>query len=102
MYRDCILPAIYSDSQATMDTASEPGVRGTSFRAFWIAFFPREECNPHRKGTRERGSHAKGQLPNFIEKRVRKRHEQISEEVGNVERTKDGTNKMRDILRQPL
>ena len=33
MYRDCIAPAIYSDSWSTMDTASEPGVRGTSFRA---------------------------------------------------------------------
>ena len=29
----CALPAIYSDSWATMDTVSEPGVEGTSFRA---------------------------------------------------------------------
>ena len=33
MYRDCIVPAIYSGSWATIDTASESGVRGTSFRA---------------------------------------------------------------------
>ena len=33
MYRDCIASAIYPDSWATMDTASEPGVRETSFRA---------------------------------------------------------------------
>ena len=33
MYRDCITLAIYSDSWATMDTISEPGIRGTSFRA---------------------------------------------------------------------
>ena len=32
MYRDCITPAIYSDSWATMDTVSEPGVRETSIR----------------------------------------------------------------------
>ena len=32
-HRDCIAPAIYSDSWAAMDTASEFGVRGTSFRA---------------------------------------------------------------------
>ena len=31
MYRDCIAPAIYSDSCATMDL--ESGVIGTSFRA---------------------------------------------------------------------
>ena len=33
MFRDCIDPAIYSKSWATMDTASELGVRVTSFRA---------------------------------------------------------------------
>ena len=33
MYRDCIALAVYSNSQATMDTASEPWDRGTSFRA---------------------------------------------------------------------
>ena len=33
IYRDCIAHAICSDSWATMDTASGPGVRGTSFRA---------------------------------------------------------------------
>ena len=36
MYRVCISPSIYSDSWATMDTASETGVRGTSFRAIKI------------------------------------------------------------------
>ena len=33
MHRDCIAFAIYSDSWATMDTASGPGVRGTFFKA---------------------------------------------------------------------
>ena len=32
-HRGCIAFAVYSNSQATMDTASEPGVRGISFRA---------------------------------------------------------------------
>ena len=33
MYRDCIALAIFSDWWATMETASGPEVRGTSFRA---------------------------------------------------------------------
>ena len=32
LYRDCIASAICSDWWVTMDTASGPGVRGTSFR----------------------------------------------------------------------
>ena len=32
-----------------------------------------------------------------IERKVKKRHQEISGEVGNLERTKDGTNKMRDM-----
>ena len=37
-----------------------------------------------------------------IERRVRKRYQQISREVGNPERTKVvGTNKMRDISKRP-
>ena len=35
-----------------------------------------------------------------IEGRVRKRHQQISG-VGNLERTKDDTNKMRDMSNRP-
>ena len=35
-----------------------------------------------------------------IERRVRKRHQQISE-VGNLERTKNGTNKIRDMSKRP-
>ena len=33
--------------------------------------------------------------------RVRERHQKISGEVGNMERTKDGTNKMRDMSERP-
>ena len=36
-----------------------------------------------------------------IEIRVRKRHQKISGEVGNLERTKVGTNKMRDMSKRP-
>ena len=36
-----------------------------------------------------------------IERRVRKRHQKISGEVGNLEITKDGTNKMRDMSEKP-
>ena len=32
---------------------------------------------------------------------VRERHQKISEEVKNLERTKDGTNKMRDMTKKP-
>ena len=32
--------------------------------------------------------------------RVRKRHRKISGEVGNLERAKDGTNKMRDMFKR--
>ena len=35
-----------------------------------------------------------------VERRVRKRHQQISG-VGNLEGTKDGTNKMRDMSKRP-
>ena len=64
----------------------------------------RVDCN------RKLGSHAEGQLPHSLypphenrnmEARVRERHLMISEEVGNLERTKDGTNKMRDISKRP-
>ena len=33
--------------------------------------------------------------------RVRKRHQQISGEVENLERTKDSTNKMRNMSKRP-
>ena len=36
-----------------------------------------------------------------IERRVRKRHQEISGEVGNLERTKDGTNETRDMFNRP-
>ena len=36
-----------------------------------------------------------------IKIRVRKQHQKISGEVGNLKRTKDGTNKMRDISKRP-
>ena len=36
-----------------------------------------------------------------MEERVRKRHQKISREVGNLEKTKDGTNKMRDMSERP-
>ena len=36
-----------------------------------------------------------------IERRVRKRHQKISGEVGNLERTKDGTNHRRDMFKGP-
>ena len=36
-----------------------------------------------------------------IERRVRKRYQEISGEVGNLERTKGGTNKMRDMFNRP-
>ena len=36
-----------------------------------------------------------------IERTVRKRHQKISLEVGNLERTKDGTNKMKDMSKRP-
>ena len=36
-----------------------------------------------------------------IERRVRKRHQEISREIGNLERTKDGSNKMRDMSKRP-
>ena len=36
-----------------------------------------------------------------IESRVRKIHRQISGEVENLERTKDGTNKIRDMSKMP-
>ena len=35
-----------------------------------------------------------------IERRVGNRHQQISGEVGNLERTKDVTNKMRDMSKR--
>ena len=64
----------------------------------------------HKKGNRKRGSHAKGQLPHplypphenrEIEVRVSERDHKISEEVRNLERTIDGTNKMRDMSKKP-
>ena len=36
-----------------------------------------------------------------IERRVRKIHHEISGELGNLERTKDGTNKMKDMSKRP-
>ena len=35
------------------------------------------------------------------ERRVRERHQKISGEVGNIERTKDGPNKTRDMSKRP-
>ena len=55
----------------------------------------------HKKGNRKRGSHAEGQLAQLLEGRVREKHQKISREVGNLERTIDGTNKMRDISKRP-
>ena len=37
----------------------------------------------------------------MFERTVRKRHQEISGEVGNLERTKDGTNKMKDKSNWP-
>ena len=89
MYKHCIALAIYSDSWATMDTASRPGVRGTSFRVIpqsikiinHSLYSPRE--NSKMKGT------------------LRERHQNISGEAGDLERTIDGTNKMRDMSERP-
>ena len=62
------------------------------------------------KGNKKRGSHAKGQLPHSLypphenrkmEGRVRERHQKINVEVGNIERTIDGTNKMKDMSKKP-
>ena len=36
-----------------------------------------------------------------IERRVGKRHQEIKGEVGNLERTNDGANKMRDMSKRP-
>ena len=36
-----------------------------------------------------------------VEIRVRKRHQKIIGEVGNLERTKDGTNKMKGMSKRP-
>ena len=46
MYRDCIAPAIYSDSWATIDTDSEPGVRWTSFRVILQSIQNNDQGNP--------------------------------------------------------
>ena len=64
----------------------------------------------HKKGNRKRGPHEEGELPHSLyplhenrkmEGIVRERHQEISGEVGNQERTKDGTNKMRDMSKGP-
>ena len=64
----------------------------------------------HKKGNRKRGSHANGQIPHSLyppheninmERRLRERHQKISGEVGDLEKTKDGTNKMRDMSERP-
>ena len=36
-----------------------------------------------------------------VGRRVRKRHQEFSGDVGILERTKDGTNKMRDLSKRP-
>ena len=64
----------------------------------------------HKKNTMKRGSHAEGQLPDSLypphensktEEKIKERHQNISGEVRNLERTVDGTNKMRDMSIRP-
>ena len=64
----------------------------------------------HKKGNWKRGSHAEGQLPHSLytpyenrkmKGRMRERHQMISGEVGNLERTIDGTNEIRDMSKKP-
>ena len=62
------------------------------------------------KGNRKRGSPAEDQLPRSlyppyentkIEGGVREGHQKSSGEVGNQQRTIDGTNNMRDTSKKP-
>ena len=63
-----------------------------------------------KKGNRKRGFHAKGQLHyslypphenRKIEGGVRERHQKISGEVVNLDKTKDGTNKIKNMSKRP-